>query len=80
LGALKKGNIMEKKYIKPEIAIDIVEAESMLCLSAFDESATGNEVLGKRRGGGSYSSFTEEEEEWVKETDMWGNECWTRTR
>lgn len=73
---------MEKKYIKPEMTLTLVEPESVIAssLGLGDGYADQDgEVYGKRRGG--YSSFSsEDEEEWVKETDMWGNECWTRTR
>lgn len=68
---------MEKKYIKPEMEVSQIEMDS-LCESVLITSSTEYDddwgIRSKTRG--AY----EEEEEWVKETDMWGNECWTRTR
>lgn len=47
-----------------------------LSISGTEYGSDGNDwgIRSKTRG------VYEEEEEWVKETDMWGNECWTRTR
>ncbi|MBQ8804936.1 MAG: hypothetical protein IJZ68_00505 [Bacteroidaceae bacterium] len=69
---------MEKKYIKPEMEISQVEMDALceLSISGTEYGSDGNDwgIRSKTRG------VYEEEEEWVKETDMWGNECWTRTR
>ena len=70
---------MEKKYIKPEMVISQVEMEDLLQTIVVSGNTEGEGAFDSKRRGG-YSSFSEEEEEWVKETDMWGNECWTRTR
>lgn len=40
---------MKKIYVKPEMAIENIELESMIALSTFETSAT-NSMEGKNRG------------------------------
>lgn len=41
---------MKKTYSKPEIQTVVIELTKMIALSRYDENATGNEVLSRRRG------------------------------
>ena len=53
---------MKKIYVKPEMAIENIELESMIALSTFEKSAT-NSMDGKDRG------FEEE----MESTSTWGD-------
>ena len=53
---------MKKIYVKPEMAIENIELESMIALSTFETSAT-NIMEGKDRG------FEEE----MESTSSWGD-------
>lgn len=65
---------MEKKYVKPEMVISEIEMDELCNLQYSGNPGTG-EFDSKHRGG-NYSS--DENEEWFIETDLWGNESWTR--
>ena len=54
---------MKKIYVKPEMAIENIELESMIALSTFETSATTNSMEGKDRG------FEEE----MESTSSWGD-------
>jgi len=41
---------MKKTYRKPETQTVVIELTKMIALSTYDEKATGNEVLSRRRG------------------------------
>jgi hypothetical protein len=61
---------MNKKYVKPAMAIEAIETESMIAASiVFGENTykSGVAVDSKDR-----------EEIWEEDTDLWGNDCWTR--
>lgn len=57
---------MEKKYVKPEMVISEIEMDELM-LSMSNDPADPN-------AGGR----AKDREEWFMETDLWGNESWTR--
>ena len=62
---------MEKKYVKPAMAIENIETENMIASSPgvyMDVNATA----------GSTGLSKDREEIWEEDTDLWGNDCWTR--
>lgn len=67
---------MEKKYIKPEMVISQVEMEDLLQTIVVSGNTEGEGAFDSKHRGGNYSS--DENEEWFIETDLWGNESWTR--
>ena len=62
---------MEKKYVKPEMAIENIEVENMIATSP-------GIVDGEYAEGGS-TGLSKDREEWVMDTDLWGNESWSRS-
>jgi len=67
---------MNKKYVKPAMAVETIELENMIASSpgvfTGENYNSGSANLTNRRG-----SF-EEEEVWEESTDLWGNSSWTR--
>jgi hypothetical protein len=67
---------MNKKYVKPAMAIETIELENMIASSpgvfTGESYNPGGTNLTNRRGG------YEEEEIWEESTDLWGNSTWTR--
>jgi hypothetical protein len=62
---------MNKKYVKPAMAIETIELENMIASSpGVYMDATANS--------GSKGLSKEREEIWEEDTDLWGNDCWTR--
>lgn len=58
---------MEKKYVKPEMVISEIEMDELMELTTSDSFADPD-------AGGR----AKDREEWFMETDLWGNESWTR--
>jgi hypothetical protein len=62
---------MNKKYVKPAMAIEAIETESMMIASSI--------VYGEKNYDKSLSVDSKGREEiWEEDTDLWGNDCWTR--
>lgn len=62
---------MEKKYVKPEMAIENIEVENMIATSP-------GIVDGYFAESGSTGLSKEREEIWEEGTDLWGNDCWNK--
>ena len=62
---------MEKKYVKPAMAVETIELENMIASSP----GVYMDVTAK---GGSTGLSKDREEIWEEGTDLWGNDCWTR--
>ena len=60
---------MNKKYIKPETIISQIEMDELMQLTTSDSYANPDLPVESK-----------DREEWVMETDLWGNESWTRTK
>ena len=58
---------MEKKYVKPEMVISEIEMDELMQLATSDTPANPELPVESK-----------EREEWFMETDLWGNESWTR--
>lgn len=64
---------MNKKYVKPAMAVETIEASTLICMSFQGNADLNAEGLSKRRNG----AF-EEEDVWEEGTDLWGNDCRNR--
>ena len=59
---------MEKKYVKPEMVISEIEMDELMQLATSDTLADPSKPIESK-----------DREEWVMETDLWGNESWSRS-
>ena len=59
---------MEKKYVKPEMVISEIEMDELMELTTSDTLADPEKPIESK-----------DREEWVMDTDLWGNESWSRS-